>query len=526
MINTKPTYCLVLLCLLFQLTSLHSNGQNTNFRLDNASISTKHESNKATYNTKSLADTQQICLVTVDTSQNKVMVVWDKPVSTTIDSFRIYKETGGSYLQIGSVDYSSLSKFTDPTTNPETETAKYKITTLDTDGTEGALTSSYHSPIYAELKDTLNELQLHWTTYTGFQTSKYYIYLNDSGSSNNLELIDSTASPNTSWTLTEPNWDVNDNSILSHDIFANANMPLLISGFGDDVIGVFYTDTFGKLKCGGKGNALIPFSVWGDDNSTPEKDGFIDGEEMFFKVWKKATGHVYHIDTLVWDTALPFTCYFNDGATSYITDMNSISVPPTATPYSFLVKAIPPNGPCSATKSVDFDCSYSNIGRLGNNQTLFINLSSTNTDMDSCNGSATISATHGNPPYMYQWDDPVNQTTATAINLCAGTYTAMVTDAMGFSESASITVSPIQPTGISLLSSEQHLIKVYPNPTTGTLVLEGVTGKIRIYDIQNRLLAIHPANAVDLTEFNSGLYYLVAMDKNGERSKFARIIKK
>ncbi|MBI5914959.1 MAG: T9SS type A sorting domain-containing protein [Bacteroidetes bacterium] len=46
-------------------------------------------------------------------------------------------------------------------------------------------------------------------------------------------------------------------------------------------------------------------------------------------------------------------------------------------------------------------------------------------------GSATALPTGGTPPYSYQWDDPASQTTQTAVNLAAGTYSVLVTDAAG-----------------------------------------------------------------------------------------------
>lgn len=46
---------------------------------------------------------------------------------------------------------------------------------------------------------------------------------------------------------------------------------------------------------------------------------------------------------------------------------------------------------------------------------------------NSCDGSATATATGGIAPYQYAWSGP--QTTATAINLCAGNHTVIVTDA-------------------------------------------------------------------------------------------------
>ncbi|MGE0560628.1 MAG: lamin tail domain-containing protein [Flavobacteriales bacterium] len=50
----------------------------------------------------------------------------------------------------------------------------------------------------------------------------------------------------------------------------------------------------------------------------------------------------------------------------------------------------------------------------------------------SCNGTATVSVTSGGTsPFSYQWNDPLNQTTATADSLCPGVYCVTVTDASG-----------------------------------------------------------------------------------------------
>jgi hypothetical protein len=47
------------------------------------------------------------------------------------------------------------------------------------------------------------------------------------------------------------------------------------------------------------------------------------------------------------------------------------------------------------------------------------------------NGTATVTATGGTPPYLYYWDDGLGQTTATAINLPAGNFIAYISDANG-----------------------------------------------------------------------------------------------
>jgi gliding motility-associated-like protein len=50
----------------------------------------------------------------------------------------------------------------------------------------------------------------------------------------------------------------------------------------------------------------------------------------------------------------------------------------------------------------------------------------------SCNGTATVTVVSGAAgPYTYQWNDPLNQTTATADSLCPGNYCVTVTDSSG-----------------------------------------------------------------------------------------------
>ncbi|MEZ4922320.1 MAG: gliding motility-associated C-terminal domain-containing protein [Crocinitomicaceae bacterium] len=61
------------------------------------------------------------------------------------------------------------------------------------------------------------------------------------------------------------------------------------------------------------------------------------------------------------------------------------------------------------------------------------NVTSSTTDVTcsgSCDGTATVTVISGNtPPYTYLWDDPLTQTTSTAINLCPGTYNCTISDA-------------------------------------------------------------------------------------------------
>jgi gliding motility-associated-like protein len=60
--------------------------------------------------------------------------------------------------------------------------------------------------------------------------------------------------------------------------------------------------------------------------------------------------------------------------------------------------------------------------------------------VDANNGTVTAAVSGGTPGYRYLWDDPLAQTTPTAIRLFAGTYTVVVTDTNNCTVTASATV--------------------------------------------------------------------------------------
>ncbi|MEX2483387.1 MAG: SprB repeat-containing protein, partial [Brumimicrobium sp.] len=71
-----------------------------------------------------------------------------------------------------------------------------------------------------------------------------------------------------------------------------------------------------------------------------------------------------------------------------------------------------------------------------------VNVTVNSTD-DFCSqgiGEATASASGGDGSYTYSWDDPMNQTGATATGLYQGTYTVTATDGMGCQATESVTI--------------------------------------------------------------------------------------
>ncbi len=73
------------------------------------------------------------------------------------------------------------------------------------------------------------------------------------------------------------------------------------------------------------------------------------------------------------------------------------------------------------------------------------------------NGTATVTATGGEPSYSYTWNTNPQQNTATAINLPAGTYIVTVTDINNCSDTASVTILSIPgPTAIITNTSDEN----------------------------------------------------------------------
>ena len=147
-----------------------------------------------------------ICVITVDNSSTKNIIVWEKPVTTAIDSFRIYRDVVGNYVHIASQPYSALSVFEDSTAgvNPQVTSYRYKISQVDTCGNDTVL-SAHHETIHLTASPgTGSEINLIWDGYEGFGFN-YYRILRDSTLLNNWEVIDSVSNANFTYTdLTPP----------------------------------------------------------------------------------------------------------------------------------------------------------------------------------------------------------------------------------------------------------------------------------------------------------------------------------
>jgi len=138
----------------------------------------------------------EICIVGVDSS-NKNMIVWNKPVSTGIDSFYIYRETNISnlYQKVGVISYDSMSVFIDNNSYPNVQSNKYQISIKDNCGLESDTSVAHKTMLLSINQGMGNTWNLIWEAYEGFTVSTYNVYRGSTP--NNLQLIGTSSGSNT-----------------------------------------------------------------------------------------------------------------------------------------------------------------------------------------------------------------------------------------------------------------------------------------------------------------------------------------
>lgn len=146
-----------------------------------------------------------ICLVSVDSASTHNIIIWDKPISTLIDSFYLYRETSTNvYTKIASFAFNALSEYHDYSANPNTTSYKYELKTLDKCGNLSNA-SAYHNTIHLQ---NLGNGNFQWTLYEIQRKSNpvtYYKIYRDDNNTGNFQSISSTI-PGGNSTYTDVNY--------------------------------------------------------------------------------------------------------------------------------------------------------------------------------------------------------------------------------------------------------------------------------------------------------------------------------
>lgn len=151
----------------------------------------------------SFAPVPPICMVTVDETDNKNVIIWEKPVTLQIDSFVIVREeinTPGVYTAINNQAYADLSEFKDTGSYADVRAYRYKLAVVDTCGGYTIPSSSQRSMHLDVMQgNSVLARQLTWNVYQGQQQAytHYLIYRETAPGNLNLQLIDSVPSTQT-----------------------------------------------------------------------------------------------------------------------------------------------------------------------------------------------------------------------------------------------------------------------------------------------------------------------------------------
>jgi len=136
-----------------------------------------------------------VCVVTVDSTSTKNVIVWEKPIANGISHFNVYRDVVGTYTYVDSIPYDSLSQYEDVTggVNPQVTQYRYKISVVDSCGNESDL-SDFHQTIHLNAPNLVgNTADLVWQAYGGFTSNFYYRILRDSTGTNDWEVVDSVS---------------------------------------------------------------------------------------------------------------------------------------------------------------------------------------------------------------------------------------------------------------------------------------------------------------------------------------------
>ncbi len=98
-------------------------------------------------------------------------------------------------------------------------------------------------------------------------------------------------------------------------------------------------------------------------------------------------------------------------------------------------------------------CSNSDTIVVTANPAMGLAMSSTTATCGGSNGTASVVVTGGTGPFFYVWSDPSSQTNTTAVALSAGTYTVIVTDGLGCTDSNNVAVGNTTAPTVTITSS-------------------------------------------------------------------------
>ncbi len=119
----------------------------------------------------------EICVITVDDITTTNLIVWEKPITTEVDYYNIYRETSvpNQYLWIDSVEYEDISTFNDVVISPLMNSWRYKISAVNECDVESAK-SFAHRTMHLNIEDLgSGQFKVKWNKYEGTSYANFIV---------------------------------------------------------------------------------------------------------------------------------------------------------------------------------------------------------------------------------------------------------------------------------------------------------------------------------------------------------------
>ncbi len=137
-------------------------------------------------------------------------------------------------------------------------------------------------------------------------------------------------------------------------------------------------------------------------------------------------------------------------------------------------------------------------------------------------GTASVTASGGTPPYTYYWSN--GATTPDISGLTGGEYSVIVFDANGCMTTQPVTIG----VGTSVSNIVSFIYAIYPNPSKGNLFVEmnSLIDKIEISDVVGKIIytnqTVSLSNKIDMHNAEPGVYFIRLY--TGEKIKTEKIL--
>jgi len=430
----------------------------------------------------------EICIVTVDTTNGKNLIVWDNSSAVNIASYNIYKESNqsGVYYQIWSVSATATSIFTDNTANPLIRSWRYKISAVDSCGNESEL-SQMHKTIHLTTSQGIgNDVNLVWDHYQGFNFSSYIIYRYSLSAG--LEIIDTI--PNNLFT------------------YVDQNPPIDVKHYNVAAVKPTVCNVNVRSQTGPYSQSISNIDDYGIDQTVVCMADAGNNSSICGTLYPLQGTQMTNGSTISWSAISGVTF---SSSTSTSTDVTVSS----AGTYNFVITETLPECSASDTVSIIFNSLPADIDSISGNKNVLQTATECYTVVGASGSTFQWTVTGGNilngqgsSTICIKW-----------INAGQGNISVTETNQNGcIGNAISSAVSVVS--GIDEIASNYN-IEVYPNPNKGIFNLKGnfelgETVIINIYDARGRIVMSSEikntqnklSQSFDLSELSDGIYNL------------------